>query len=435
MKRVPLYLFGLTFLASSAAHAQTVSYIPIPTITPGVTVTKVEMLRKDLSLTQVQASFVGEGKSGLGVTPKSLKTYIGPSTSRVNPLLDLTPIVTSGGMAIIEPVPGLDAVEVSFEVEEAPIRTAWKLPLLSADDFFTPGSTVYVQNLVKNVDATSSLQIFNRGIKPATCSLSVLRPRGTSIEDRTGISVPAIGVIRIADILRKVGTATAAGINVAVTCDSPFYALGALPATNRWESRVMYPIAQAPGPKTAVTLANQPGDFLRVTRANPVLNLPLPLDANTTYHSLAINFDLTTANPPDFVVFRNVVGMFRAGGRRFGKTLYFGSFENFDKGKYVIDLGSPFIETTLKRPIDLSGRGTYHFAITLDNDQRSLHYLITNAKGTVVVMDVLGGLYNPVGVVGGNTPTLQFGLPGVADNAYFPPYGWHFSNLNIVATK
>jgi len=47
------------------------------------------------------------------------------------------------------------------------------------------------------------------------------------------------------------------------------------------------------------------------------------------------------ADPPGFVVFRNVIGMFRVGGRRFGKTLFFGSFENFDKSKFVIDLGSP----------------------------------------------------------------------------------------------
>jgi hypothetical protein len=438
MKRVPHHLLGfglgLTLLAG-VAHAQTVSYILIPTITPGVTETKVEMLRQDLTLSQVQTTFVGEGKSGLGVSPKTLKVYIGPSTSRVNPLLDLSPVATSGGMAVIEPVPGLSAVEVSFEVEEEPIRTAWKLPLLTADQFFRPGTTAFVQNLVKNTDAASNLQIFNIGIKPATCNVIVLRPKGTAIEERDGISVPPIGVIRIADILKSVGTGTATGINAAVSCDQPFYALGALPAVDRWSSRVEYPVAKLPTTKTAVTVASMPGEFLRVTKANSFLNLPLPFDPATNYHTVSINFDITVADPPGFVVFRNVAGLFRSGGRRFGKTLYFGSFENFGKGKYVVDVGTPFIETTLKRPIDLSGHGTYHFAIDLDNDQRSLHYVITQNNGKVVVMDILGGLYNPIGSIDGNVPTLQFGLPGVADNAYFPPYGWHYQNLTVVATK
>jgi hypothetical protein len=436
MKRASLYLLALTTLVSSAARAQTVSYVLVPTITPGVTVTKVELARKDLSLSQVNATFIADGKSGLGASPKTLKAYIGPSTSRTSPLVDLSPILNgAGGMVVLAPTPGLDAIEASFEIEQAPIRTAWKLPLLSINDFFNAGATVYVQNLVKDADASNNLQIFNPGLKPATCQVTVLRPRGTALEVRSGILVPAIGVVNLPDVLRKVGTGTAAGINAAVTCDQRFYAMGALPAADRWESRVQYPTAQVPAAKTAVTLASQPGEFFRVTRNNPVLNLPLPLAPNIAYHSLAIEFDLTTADPPDFVVFRNVIGMFRTGGRRFGKTLYFGSFENFDKGKYVIDFGSPFIETTVKRPIDLTGRRNLHFSITLDNDQRSLHYVITNASRTILLMDVLGGLYNPVGVVDGSAPTVQFGLPGVADNAYFPPYGWHFSNLSIVATK
>jgi len=433
MKRVPVYLLGLglTLLANSA-HAQTVSYVLVPTVTPGVTVTKVELLRQDLSLGQVQTTFIGEGKSGLGAIPKTLRAYVGPSTSRVNPLLDLTQVVTSGGMVVLQPVPGLTAVEVSFEVEQAPIRTAWKLPLLTADQFFRPGTTAFVQNLMKNVDASSNLQLFNIGIKPALCNVMVLRPKGTAIEERKNIAVPAIGVIRIADILRGVGTGTAAGINAAVSCDQPFYALGALPATDRWFSRVEYPVAKLPATKTAVTLENRPGEFLRVTKSNSFLNLALSgLDPSTAYHSVSINFDITVADPPDFVVFRNVLGMFRAGGRRFGKTLYLGSFEG--RGKYVIDLGSPFIETTLKRSIDLSGHGTFHFAIDFDNDQKSMHYVITRNKE--VVLDVIGGLYNPVATVDGNSPILQFGLPGVADNAYFPPYGWHYQNLSIVATK
>jgi hypothetical protein len=436
MKRVPLYLFALSLLAASTARAQKVSYVLVPTITSGVTVTKVELARTDLSLSNVQATFIREGTSGLGATPKTLKAYIGPSTSRTSPLVDLTPVVTGGGMVVLQPTPGLDAVEVSFEIEQSPIRTAWKLPMLAASDFFNAGATVYVQNLVKNVDASARLQIFNPGIKPAICKVTVLRPRGTALDERTGIAVPAVGSVVIADILKQVATGTAAGINAAVTCDQPFYPMASLPATNRWESRVEFPTTQAPGgARTNVTVENRKGEFLRVTKSNSFLNIPLSLDPSTTYHSLAIDFDLTTADPPDFVVFRNVVGLFRTGGRRFGKTLYFGSFENFDKGKYVIDFGSPYIETTVKRPINLSGRGNYHFSITLDNDQKSLHYVITNLNKTVLYMDVLGGLYNPISAVGGNLPTIQFGLPGVADNAYFPPYGWHFSNLSIVAVK
>ena len=193
-------------------------------------------------------------------------------------------------------------------------------------------------------------------------------------------------------------------------------------------------MAKLPGAVTAVTLDAQPGTFFHVTQSNSDLQIPLALDPNTAYHTLSISFDVAVADPPGFVVFRNVMGMFRAGGRRFGKTLFFGSFENFDKQKYVVDLGTPFIETTLKRNFALVGGHSYHVSVTLDNDQRSLHYVILNSDGSAL-MDVLGGLYNNFDVTDGNAPIIEMGLKGIADHAYYPPLGWRFSNLDIVVTK
>jgi hypothetical protein len=434
VKRLPLYVLAFATLCNSAARAQTISYVLVPTISPGVTVTKVEMVRTDLSLTDVQATFVADGQSGLDQTATTIQAYVGPSTSKPNPLLNLTPIVPSGGMVMLAPVPGLTTVEVSMEVEQSPVRTAWKLPLLAETDFFPAKSTIYVLNLVKATDAASNLQLYNLGTVAATCKVKVLRPKGSVIEERDGITVPAVGVTGIPDIMSKVPAATAEGINAAVTCDQPFYALGAYPATNRWDSRVEYPVTALPTGLTAVTIDSRPGTFFRVLKGNSDLHDTLNLDPHTFYHTLSIDFDVAVKDPNSFVVFRNVIGMFRFGGRRFGKTLYFGSFENFGKSKYVIDLGTPFIETTLKRNFPLVGGHTYHFSIDLDNDQRSLHYVITNRDGSVV-MDVLGGLYNDFNVFQGNGPIIEMGLGGVADNAYFPPYGWAFQNLSIVATK
>jgi hypothetical protein len=434
MKRYPLYILALTTLVASAAQAQSISYVPIPLVTAGVTDTKVEMLRSNLTLTGVQATYVGDGKSAVDATPQNLNVYIGPSTSQPNPLLQLTPITptSGGGMVILEPVPGLSTVEVSFELDESPIRTAWKLPLLGPDDFFAANSTVWVQNLIKATDAASNLQIFNPGNLAATCTASVLRPKGTVIEERSNITVPAQGVVAITDILRKVAAVPSAGINVAVSCNAPFYALGSYPATNRWDTAVEYPITTKPANYTSEVLDHRPGVFFHVTQGNSDLKIPVDLDPSVNYHVLTIDFDAAVADPNTFVVFRNIIGMFRHGGRRFDKTLYFGSFDNFGKQKYVIDVGTPFIETTLKRSIQLLGGRNYHFTITVNNDQQSIHYVITNGGGTV--MDVLGGLYNNFNVVDGNAPIIEMGLTGIADNAYFPPIGWKFSNWNLAAT-
>jgi hypothetical protein len=437
MRRVPAYLLALSILGAGVARAQTTTYyVPIPTITSGVTETKVEMGRTDLTLSNVEATFVPEGTSGLDATPHTLQVYIGPSTSKPNPLLNLDAIANSGGLAILTPVPGLNAVEVSFEVEEAPIKTAWKLPLLQESDFYAPGTTAYVQNLVRETDASSGLQIFNIATTEATCTVQVLRPKGTLIEQRTGVTVPAVGVIRIADILRKVSMVPSAGINVAVSCDSPFYAMAAYPATNRDNTVVEYPVPALPGQTTAVVLENRPGLFLNAnSQANANLLIPLALDPETRYHTMTINFDGAVAAPQSFLVFWNIAGLFRKGGRRFDKTLFFGNFYNYDKQKYVADVGTPYIETTIKYIFPLLPQHRYHWSITLNNDQQSTHYVISDANGHPL-MDTLVGLYNPIASdVSGDMPTLQVGLNGVADNAYFPPVGWRFSNLNITVTK
>src|SRR5260370_11161018 len=124
VKRLQLQVLALTILCTTAAQAQTISYVLVPTISPGTTVTKVELVRTDLTLNQVETTYVADGESGLTKSAKVLKAYVGPSTSRPNPLLDLTPILPSGGMVMLAPVPGLATVEVSFEVEQTPVRTA-----------------------------------------------------------------------------------------------------------------------------------------------------------------------------------------------------------------------------------------------------------------------------------------------------------------------
>jgi hypothetical protein len=433
MKRLAVAILTLIASAAGVAQGQDTYYIPIPTIVSGVTATKVEMLRADTSVGHVQATFVAEGSTGVGLPPQGLNVYIGPSTSKLNPLLNLNAIANTGGLVILQPEANLTAIEVSFEVEANPVKTAWKLPLLKAADFFAPNSTVYVQNLIKQADAASNLQIYNLDGVTANCSVQVLRPKGTSLDARTGLTVPPLGVIRIPDILSKAGVGSV-GINAAVTCDSHFYAMGAFPAINRGSTRVEYPVAKLPGQTTSVVLDSRPGTFLRVTQDNSTIEVPVNLDPAIDYHTVSINFDMAVVDPPGPVYFRNVVGMYRQGGRRFGKTLYFGSFEQYALSKYVIDLGTPFIETTVKRlgfPL-ISGK-TYHVAITLDNDQRSLHYVIS--VGSNVKIDVLAGLYNTVESTSTAVPSIQFGLGGVADGAYFPPYGWKYQNLSLVVTK
>lgn len=424
-------------ILATAAGAET-RYVPVPFIGPGAVGVVVEYARaKDSGVKNVDVTYIGENVAGINLPAVHQKVYIGPSTSTAYPLLDITP--NSPGLIKVDAEEGLTADEVALEAGGKTGGTGWELPLLTPANVFAAGSKAFVIGLSKAADNQSSLSIFNLGGTLAQCGFIALRPKGSKIEQRTGIGVPAFGARRIDDALRKSGNG--GGIVISVTCDQPFYAMGAWPDEDRTRVKVNYPIATFPKAGTAVTMIDRKGQFLNCLPDYSFQRFTLPFETaasgpGTRYKTLTIEFDVRTGDP-EYVVIRNIVGMLRAGGRRFGKTLFFGSFDRPQASggpKMLVDLGTPYIETVVKRGADLSGLQNLHFRIVLDAQQHSLVYQIT--RGGNAIFNVTTGFFNDdLNAVGGDQPVLEFGLPGVADNAYFPPFRWKFSNLKVVATK
>jgi hypothetical protein len=312
--------------------------------------------------------------------------------------------------------------------------TAWELPMLTEDDAFDPGATAYVQNLMKTATVASQLSIYNFHAVSASCRVQVLSAAGQVLEDRTNISVPGIGAVRLADVMRQL-VAPANGVTAAVTCDSPFYALGSFPSPIQADIRVHYPSPAPPVAGTKQILVNNAS--FRSTKDKPGQSFVLPLEPNTRYRSIVIDFDATAADPTNAAYYRGLIGMWRPQpSLRFGKTLFFGVNERFNRAKLLIDLGTPYIEIMTKKSNAglVSGR-TYHFHIEANADQKLLRQVVTTAAGAVVA-DMRSGLFNDDLITKeGNTLIVGFGLPGIADGAYSPPYGFKFNKITIAGYK
>jgi len=435
-----------SLLASSAGAVE--FFVPVPYL-GGNYVYSTEFVRSDLSKDTVDFTFVAEGKAGLGQPAQHFSVLPGPSTDKNHPLLtdnfgrdfrrppersDPKFFLTGGGLIRMEGEPGLIGAESGVVIGGDP-ATAWELPMLTSGDAFTPGATAYVLNLMKTATMASQLSIFNFHGAPATCQARLLTTTGQQIDQRVNVMVPSFGAVRIADFLSRVTALPAAGLTAAVTCDSPFYALGSFPAANVADVRIHY--ASAEPPTTGVKQAFVSGAGFRVTRDKPNQSFTLPLDANTRYRSLVIDFDATAADPTNEAYYRGLIGMWRPEpGLRFGKTLYFGVNERFNRGKLLIDLGTPYIEVMIKKANSalISGR-TYHFHIEANADQKLLRQVVTTSGGAVVA-DMRAGLFNDdLKAKNGNTLIVGFGLPGVADGAYSPPYGFRFANITISGYK
>jgi hypothetical protein len=432
---------ALSCLALLAAPALAeIRYVPVPMVGAGTIKILVEYARTSTGPKRVDVTRIPEGVSGLSVASIPDQVYIGPSESTKFPLLNITP--SAPGLIVVNSEPGLTANEVSMELGKAPTNSAWELPLLSPETAFRADATAFVQNLTKAGDGASNLSLFNLSGFAATCRFQIRRSNNTVLIERTGLAVPALGAVRFDDVLAT--AAVGAGYVGAVTCNQAFYALGAFPNGDRTRARTYYPTTAFPTAGTATTLVNRRGLFFDVQEANSFLRIPVPLQTVASgpgprYKSLTIDFDARTADPEAFTVIRNLVGFLRNGGRRFKKTLYFGNFDRLDAlggPKMILDLGTPYIETTIKRALDLSGpTKNLHFHIELNADQKLMVFQIFNANNAAI-FNVSSALFNDdLNALGTNVPTLEFGLPGVADGAYFPPYDWRFLNLKVVGRK
>jgi hypothetical protein len=442
--RLWVCLLAASFIASTAGAVE--FFVPVPHL-GGQLRCNTEFVRENLAKVNVDFTYVPEGQAGVNRTPLRHRVLPGPSTDQHHPLLTdnynrdyVRPpgrsepkyFLPGGGLVRMEGEQGLVGAETAVLIGGEP-TAGWELPMLTRNDAFAAGSTVYVLNLMRGGNTASHLSLFNIDGTAAQCRARLRAPDGRILDDRQGLVVPAFGAVRLPDFVSRTVTVTAAtGLSAVVSCNRPFYALGSFPATDPENIRVHYPSPSPPTLGTREILLNSPAGF-RVTQTTPEIRFTLPLLENTRYRSVILDFDVAVRNPTNGAYFRSLVGMWRPEpGRRFKKKLFFGTVERFDRSKLMVDLGTPFIEVLVKRgKAALVGGRTYHFHIEVDADQKTLRQLVTTVNGTVV-SDLITGLFNDdLRAIEDRSLIVGFGLPGIADDAYSPPFGWRFTNVII----
>ena len=299
---------------------------------------------------------------------------------------------------------------------------------MTESNWFVAGRTAYVQNLARNTTGAANLEIANFGPVAASCQYRLRRPLGSFIGAARSVTVkPASHIVVVDPLSVAAETRTAAGIRADVKCDQPFYAYGTFSSTSAKSFRMLYPFDGPPTPYTEVVNLNLNGAFFRPTDGSSEMIVPLPLVPDRGYRKATIDFDM---NLNEFSpVFSGVVGMFHTGGPRFNKTLYFGSFIRGNRNRTMIDQGSPVVEPALKFGSTWQQGSNYHFTIVYDAENAMIRYLVM--QGTRTVFDVTGGAYTLDLADRGQPVKLSFGLSGIADQAYYPPVGWKFSNLKV----
>ena len=431
VKRTLWLGLGLTLALAPALFAD-VSYVPSPD--PGASKgrkvrlqTTLEVVNQGSATGSLELAFVPSGTSGAGVKGRSVK--FGAGTAYYDPTALLT---APGLLKITSSVAGLAVGQSALYLWKSPENTPWALPVISAANQFAPGATAYLMDLRRNADGVSNVEMVNLGGQAAHCDIRLIDAASVSILPALGAAVPAQGHAVSRDVLLAGHVDDALGAEARVSCDQPFYAYSTFLSPDFRKFRLIQPLAQPPAPAGLVVAVDKAGTFFTATSAASFLDLPLPLVPGVAYRRVTVDFDMTIHKFGP--VFDSIIGMVHAGGPRFHHTLYYGFNLRGAIGRVFGDLGQATLDAVVKRNVGFAEGGTYHVRILYDTPAKAVLFLATDKSGALV-MDALGGSFNWDVRDAGNAPVrLFFGLDGVGDGAYFPPFGYSFANLHARAT-
>lgn len=324
----------------------------------------------------------------------------------------------------------LSARILTVEGEELGPERKIELPTISSQSFFQPGGFAHLQGLDRDPEGTkSNVTIANLGHDPSICAVRVFRADGSQILTTVFLAFQPLSQRLFKDAFASLQELSVADARVEVSCNQPFYAFATVVDPDLSAARVIQPSVlgdstlaiprEAPDPVEFVVN----GTFLQAKKGSSSRLFKLPLETDHTYRQVTVEF---TFHLDRFHsdLFHNVIEM-----RRQGQPLYFGVFLRGDNGKTIVDLGD---DSTLKHTGEWKENRTYHVVITYDVEVERLSFKAM--RGNKLIESFSGPLsHTDLRSTETQSINLVFGSSKVFDNAYFPPWGWSFSNLKVTA--
>jgi hypothetical protein len=418
-KSSPLVLSLALTLAGIVPASAEVFWVPSPQTGGG---TKIHLEVSSDGPRKLEVAFVdtGDSAAGLGGTRVSVDNDEKPN------VFNTSRYIGGPGMLRVTNDPGPNVRSSSIFLSTRNDDFAWPLPVITDDNWFKKNETAHLQNLTRNAKGHANIEIMNFGTQAAACSVQLRRPKGSPFGNPTTVTLLPVSHEIVEDAFADVVT-VGGGLRAEVECDQPFYAYGTFVGTDRGNFRLLYPLSAPSAPVTETLNVIRNGVFFVPEAGASDLDLALPLVAGRAYRKVSIDFDVFVKKFTP--IFTGLVGMVHAGGPRFGKTLYFGTFVRGARAKTLIDLGSPVVEPALRISSPWKEGTIHHVSLVYDTEGATTQMKVTQNGKTV--MDATGGAYNLDIADRGQPVRVVFGLGGVADGAYYPPIGWRFSNLKI----
>lgn len=420
---------------------------------------------------RLTASFLQSGRDGLqaGSTPATI-TVPAHGTSL------LTNLAPAGREGMLE-ITGSELLAVSARLEAVStagrVVSSTPLPVVGSESLVPGGTTAHLQGIGRNATGfVHRFGLINLGTQGAACTVTAWRATGTAVGSPARLTAPARSHRSVTGPFAALGAAYFSDARLEMTCDQPFfvYALQLGPQgaglvstpsrTLQSDLASVEELARARddgdgdvgggrggqggeddddddngeagngggdnGGGTTVSgqdNVSHKGVFLNARQGDSYKAFELPLRAGVRYKKVTVDFDLYV-NKWSTPLFHSIASL-----RRNDRTLYYGLLMRSDRRKTIIDLGR---EKTATGVGPWAQKGTYHIRMTADAQARTI--TMQMFQGGNLVHTVSGPMTNwDLSVSAKTRIRVDFGATKVADGAYFPPYGWRYSNLAVKA--
>jgi hypothetical protein len=310
------------------------------------------------------------------------------------------------------------------------------VPPISSTNLIRAGQTADLQGLERSeTGPRTNLGIVNLGHRATQCTIRASRLNGAPLGDGATVTLQPLSLRRFEDALATLGAGAIADARVAVSCADPFWTFAeilgaAVPSAVLVTPTVsldssLAPPGTTPPPAGSPVVVERSGDFFVPVPGASALDVPIPLAAGQAYRRAIIELDMRTNTFAP--VFDSIVGLVRPGTSIENRILYFGFHIRGRRSRTFIDLGVPVLEPAIRADYRWTEQTLYRVRIVYDVQARTI--TLQALQNGQVVHTATGGIFNLDLSDNGNGMVLKFGLPGIADNAYFPPFNWTFSNL------
>lgn len=349
--------------------------------------------------------------------------------------------VPAGTRGMFE-ISGAPEVVVSARIEalaaSGNVLASAQVPVFSAANAVRPGQSARLLGLEQSAaGAASELGLLNLSGQPAQCTVDAFRANGNRIAPTAQLSLLPRSNRDFASALASLGQTEIKDVRFDVSCNQVFgtYALVYRPGGP--ETVILGPAASlekdlVPVSDGSVTFS-LPGQF---SNGNDFAAYDLPLQDGVQYGHARIELDLyidqwrpTHPLNPNF---KNVASFRRSARSRSERLLYWGLIlKGSGDFRSILDMGQ---EETIK-----SGKGpwkprsTYHLVFDFDAEARRIVFevyqggqRVQRLEGPVVFTDIFNLPDKKVRV--------DFSSDGIGDGAYFPTFGWRYSNLVVKLT-